>query len=165
MTKPLWFSLVTPVVLLIVACGPAALIVTPTPAEQAAIYSAAVHHLFTQEPGALSAVAWRVIFVNPTLEGPDGPPTPPELLLALADLAPRVEFATRESAIASHALGPVRDGGIWLALGRLRPEGRDEVSLSVEHFVDGLHAAMYDLRLARQGDSWQVVEVKLRWVA
>jgi len=138
-----------------------------SPAEQMALYSAAVHHLFTQKPSSLGAVAWPVIFVNPVLGDVEGPPTPPDLLLALADLAPRVEFAARESVIPSQSptLNQVRDGGIWLALWPIRPEDGGEVSLSVEHFVNGLNAAMYDLRLARQGDSWQVTEVKLRWIA
>lgn len=137
------------------------------PAEQIALYSAAVHHLFTQEPASLGAVAWPVIFVNPVLGDVEGPPTPPDLLPALADLAPRVEFAARESVIPSqsHTLNQVRDGGIWLALWPIPPEDAGEVSLSVEHFVNGLNAAMYDLRLARQGDVWQVIEVKLRWGA
>ncbi len=114
----------------------------------------------------------KVIFVSPNLATSldpaaqrwDGDPTSPELLPLLQDLAPRVEFATKQTVIQRDKMNAVRDDGIWLGFGTIQ-EKENEVQIDVESFLNGLNAVGYEYLLARQGDRWIVLQARLRWIA
>ncbi len=149
-------------------------------ADRLAIYSTVAHYHFDLGNGILVDPALKmtgyqhnpVIFVSPNLATSldpaaqrwDGDPTPPELLSLLQDLAPRVEFATKQTVIQRDKMNAVRDDGIWLGFGTIQ-EKENEVQIDVESFLNGINAVGYEYLLARQGDRWVVLQARLRWIA
>lgn len=154
---------------------------TPTPAtasptlssaDRIAIYSTVAHYHFDPGNRILGDQHWPVIFVSPKLassleptsERWNGDPTPPELLPQLQDLAPRIEFATLDAVVQRDKMNAVREGGIWLGFGSIQMNG-SEVQVQAESFQNGVNAAVYVYRVARQGNGWIILEARLQWIA
>lgn len=131
--------------------------------EQVAIYSAAIHYLFTQPHFPPSRQPWPVVFVSPTLDGrATGPPTPPALLAALSDLAPRVEFDPPGGVLEG---GRVREGGIAIGLGPINFKNNGEVNVILSSSLGPRASAGYAMRLMKRGERWEVVEATNTWVS
>ncbi len=141
--------------------------------DKVAIYAAAVRHVLAEH-----REDWAVIFVQPRLvatarpqePAPDGGPVPAGLVEALQGLAPRVELASAEEAIDRSMDQPgwgnvVREDGILITLGAIRPQPDGSVLLAVQYHVDAVHGGGYEYRLRGESGGWRVVEATLRWLA
>ena len=152
---------------------PTATVLTLSPADSLAIYSAVAHyHLDPSNRMGSGGRHYPVIFVSPNLatsldplgERWDGDPTPPGLLSLFNDLAPRVEFATKDAVIQRDKMNAVRDDGIWLGFGTIQVEG-NEVRVGVESFLNGMNAAAYRYELAHEGSQWIVLKATQLWIS
>jgi hypothetical protein len=152
---------------------PAATVLALGPADRLAIYSAVAHYAFdpSNKMGS-GARHYPVIFVSPNLatsldplgERWDGDPTPPGVLPLFNDLAPRVEFATKDSVIQRDKMNAVRDDGIWLGFGAIQVEG-NQARVRSESLLNGTNAAAYEYQLGRQADHWIVLSATLLWIS
>jgi hypothetical protein len=142
--------------------------------DRVSIYAAVVRDLAarTSRHRQPWARQWPVIFIRPRAidnilvpgeEPVEGEDVPRDLLLALLDLAPRVEFAGPEDALLPDL--STRDHGLFVSLGAITLEEDGTAVLGAEYHLGGLSGGRYEYCLRREVNGWRVIQAGVRSLA